>query len=276
MQTLAQRIRAKEFARSRKGFDAGEVESFLEMLADEVEALETELRKESVRANALERRVLTPEQAEGNLEAAFLAAAETKQKLIDEAQERARQIIIEAREEADRLVTVPKAEAHRAQEESSAILLQAKERLEQASREASAIEERARAEAALIEADSASRGRHAVEEAERRAQETIEAARHEAAIRIAAAQRESSDIRAELEAEHTELLDRVRSLQTAVVGMLEHGAARSREIAAVLEPKDEVPERSVADDPTTAIPTAAIEPVLGPHDIEDVPTAEAG
>ena len=86
MQTLAQRIRAKEFARSRKGFDAGEVESFLEMLADEVEALESELRKESVRANALERRVLTPEQAEGNLEAAFLAAAETKQKLMKTAQ----------------------------------------------------------------------------------------------------------------------------------------------------------------------------------------------
>lgn len=238
MQTLAQRIRAKEFARTRKGLDAGEVESFLETLADEVEALETELRKETVRANALERRVLTPEQAEGNLEAAFLAAAETKQKLIDEAQERARQIIIEARDEADRLIEVPKTEAHRAQEESSAILLQAKERLESATREATSIEERARAEAALIEADSASRGRQAVEEAERRAQETIDAARHEAAIRIAAAQRESADVRAELEAEHAELLERVRALQTAVVGMLEHGAARSRDVAAALEPVD--------------------------------------
>ena len=118
MQTLAQRIRAKEFARSRKGVDADEVDSFLANVADEVENLESELRKETVRANALERRVQTPEQAEGNLEAAFLAAAETKQKLIDEAQERARQIIIEAREEADRLVEVPKTEAQRAQEES--------------------------------------------------------------------------------------------------------------------------------------------------------------
>ena len=239
MQTLAQRIRAKDFARGRKGFDTAEVTAFLSSLADEVETLESELRKETVRANALERRVQTPEQAEGNLEAAFLAAAETKQKLIDEAQERARQIIIEAREEADRLVEVPKVEATRAQEESTAVLLQAKEHLEHANREAAAIEERARAEAALIEADSASRGRQAVEEAERRARETIDAARHEAAIRIAAAQRESSDVRAELEAEHAELLERVQSLQTAVVAMLEHGAARSRDIASVLEPIDD-------------------------------------
>jgi len=249
MQTLAQRIRAKEFARSRRGVDAGEVEAFLASLADDVEALESELRKETVRANALERRVQTPEQAEGNLEAAFLAAAETKQKLIDEAQERARQIIIDARDEADRLTEVPKTAAQKAQEESSAILLQAKERLEAANREATSIEERARSEATQLEADAAERGRHAVDEAERRAQETIDAARHEAAIRIAAAQRESSDIRAELEAEHTELIERVRALQTAVVGMLEHGAARSPDIAAVLEPVEDdepMPERAEA------------------------------
>ena len=63
----------------------------------------------------------------------------------------------------------------------------------------------------------------------------------QAAIRIAAAQRESSDIRSELEAEHTELIDRVRALQTAVVGMLEHGAARSPDLAAVLEPEQDDP-----------------------------------
>ncbi len=254
MQSLAQRIRAKEFQRTRKGFDPVEVDGWLATIADEVEDLEAELRRESVRANALERRVQSPQEAEGNLEAAFLAAAETKQKLIDEAQERARQIIIEAREEADRLVEVPKTEARRAQEESMAILLQAKERLESATREATAIEERARSEAAQLEADSAERGRRAVEESERRAQETIDAARHEAAIRIAAAQRESSDIRAELEAEHDELIERVRALQTTVVGMLEYGAARSTDLAAVLDPveatvSDEGLERERVDEP---------------------------
>lgn len=241
MQTLAQRIRAKDFERSRKGLDPAEVESFLYSIADDVEALESELRKETVRANALERRVLTPEQAEGDLGAAFLVAAETKQKLIDEAQDRARQLLIEARDEAERLVEVPRLEADRAREERATILSQAKERLEAAHREATSIEERARAEAALIEADSASRGRHAVEEAERQAHETIEAARHEAAIRVAAAHGESSDVRAELEAEHAELLDRVRALQTAVVEMLEHGAARSRDIATIHESADDMP-----------------------------------
>ena len=247
MQTIAQRIRAKEFSRGRKGFDSDEVTSFLSTVADEVEELEAELRRETVRANALERRVQSPEEAEGNLEAAFLAAAETKQKLIDEAQERAREIIIEAREEADRLVDVPKNEARRAQEESSAILLQAKERLEYAQREAASIEERARAEAAQLEADAAERGRRAVEESERRAQESIDAARHEAAIRIAAAQRESADVRSELEAEHTELIERVRALQTAVVGMLEYGAARSPDLAAVLDPSEETAEEPDSD-----------------------------
>ena len=238
MQTIAQRIRSKEFTRGRKGFDSDEVNAFLTAVADDVEELEAQLRKETVRANALERRVQSPQEAEGTLEAAFLAAAETKQKLIDEAQERAREIIIEAREEADRLVEVPKNEARRVQEESSAILLQAKERLESAQREAASIEERARSEATQLEADAAERGRRAVEESERRAQEAIDAARHEAAIRIAAAQRESSDIRSELEAEHDELIERVRALQTAVVGMLEYGAARSPDLAAVLDPAE--------------------------------------
>lgn len=238
MQTLAQKIRAKEFTRARKGLDIDEVKAFLAAIADEVEELESELRKETVRANSLERRVQSPHEAEGSLEAAFLAAAETKQKLMDEAQERARQIVIEAREEAEKLVATPKEEARRTQEESTAILLQATERLESAQREAAAIEERARAEAAKLEAEAAERGRRAVDEADRRAQETIDAARHEAAIRIAAAQRESSDIRAELEAEHTELIERVRGLQTAVVGMLEHGAARSPDLAAVLDTGD--------------------------------------
>ncbi|MDJ0790878.1 MAG: DivIVA domain-containing protein [Acidimicrobiia bacterium] len=247
MQTIAQRIRSKEFARGRRGFDSDEVTNFLATVADEVEELEAELRRETVRANALERRVQSPEEAEGNLEAAFLAAAETKQKLIDEAQERAREIIIDAREEADRLVEGPRNEARRAQEESSAILLQAKERLESAQREAAAIEERARAEAAQLEADSAERGRRAVEESERRAQESIDAARHEAAIRIAAAQRESADIRSELEAEHNELIDRVRALQTAVVGMLEYGAARSPDLAAVLDPSEDAGDEESAE-----------------------------
>ena len=252
MQPIANRIRAKEFSRSRKGFDEVEVTTFMASLADDVEELEAALRRETVRANNLERRVQTPEEATGDVEAAFLAAAETKQKLIDEAQERAREIVIEAREEAERLVANPKEEARKAAEESSAILLQAKERLESAQREASSIEERARAEAAQIEADSAERGRRAVEESERRAQETIDAARHEAAIRIAAAQRESSDIRAELEAEHTELIDRVRSLQTAVVGMLEHGAARSPDLAAVLHPDDLLSDDDLGEAEATA------------------------
>ncbi len=236
MQSLTDQIRSKEFTRSRKGFDEDEVTGFLTKVASDVSELEANLRKEGVRANALERKIQAPLQAEDNVEAAFLAAAESKQQLLDEAQARADEMISEARREATRLVEVPKMEARRAQEESTAVLLQAKERLESATREAASIEERARAESTQLEAESAERGRRAVEESERRAQETIDAARHEAAIRIAAAQRESSDIRSTLEAEHEELVDKVRSLQAAVVGMMEHGAARSPALAAVLDP----------------------------------------
>jgi DivIVA domain-containing protein len=238
MQSLTDQIRGKEFARSRRGFDAEEVTAFLQRLAEEVSELEADLRREGVRANALERKIQVPLQAEGNVEAAFLAAAESKQQLLDEAQARAEEMIADARSEVARLVEVPKSEALRAQEESTAVLLQAKERLDSAAREAASIEERARSESTQLEAESAERGRRAVDEADRRAQETIDAARHEAAIRIAAAQRESSDIRATLEAEHTELIEKVRSLQAAVVGMIEHGAAHSPALAAVLEPTE--------------------------------------
>lgn len=246
MQSLTDQILKKEFTRSRKGLDTEEVTRFLDTLAESVSELEAELRREGVRANALERRVQAPQEAEGNLEAAFLAAAESRQHLLDEAQERAQTMITEARAEAALLVEVPKLEAERAQKESAAILLQAKERLETATREASSIEERAKTEATQLEAESAERGRRTVEEADRRAQETIDAARHEAAIRIAAAQRESSDIKTTLEAEHVELVEKVRSLQAAVVGMIEHGAARSPALAAVLESKDSEPDVEAA------------------------------
>jgi len=242
MQSLSDQIREREFTRSRRGFDPDEVTTFLQGLVAQVSELEADLRKEGVRANALERKIQAPHQAEGNVEAAFLAAAESKQHLLDEAQDRAEKMIAEARSEASRLVEVPKMEANRAQEESAAILLQAKERLESASREASSIEERARSESTQLEAESAERGRRAVEEADRRAQETIDAARHEAAIRIAAAQRESSDIRSTLEAEHVELVEKVRALQATVVGMIAHGAARSPVLAAVLDPTADEPD----------------------------------
>jgi DivIVA domain-containing protein len=242
MQSLSDQIRDREFTRARKGFDSDEVTTFLRRLVTQVSELEAALRKEGVRANTLERKIQAPHQAEGNVEAAFLAAAESKQHLLDEAQDRAEKMIAEARSEASRLVEVPKMEAHRAQEESAAVLLQAKERLESASREASSIEERARSESTQLEAESAQRGRRAVEEADRRAQETIDAARHEAAIRIAAAQRESSDIRSTLEAEHVELVEKVRALQATVVGMIEHGAARSPVLAAVLDPTSDEPD----------------------------------
>jgi len=146
MQSLTDQIRSKEFERARRGFDTDEVTNFLNRLAEEVSELEADLRREGVRANALERKLQVPLQAEDNVEAAFLAAAESKQHLLDEAQDRVQQMISDARAEAARLVEVPKLEAQRAQEESTAILLQAKERLESASREASSIEERAEAE----------------------------------------------------------------------------------------------------------------------------------
>jgi len=245
MQSLTDQIRGRDFTRSRKGFDADEVTTFLDTLAEQVSELEADLRKEGVRANALERKIQAPLKAEDNVEAAFLAAAESKQHLLDEAQDRAEEMISNARSEAARLVEVPKMESVRAQEETTAILRQAKERLESATREAASIEERAHSESTQLEAESAERGRRAVEEADRRAQETIDAARHEAAIRIAAAQRESSDIRATLGAEHTELVEKVRSLQAAVVGMIEYGAARSPALAAVLEHPETEPDSSI-------------------------------
>jgi len=238
MQPLTNQILNREFKQARKGYNTEEVGRFLESVAGQVTDLEAALRKEGVRANALERKLDAPSQVEGSVEAAFLAAAESKQHLLDEAQERVQQMITEARAEAAQLVKVPKSEASRAQEESASILLQAQERLEAANREASSIEERAKSETAQLEADSAERGRRTVEEADRRAQETIDAARHEAAIRIAAAQRESSDIRSTLEAEHAGLVDKVRSLQAAVVSMMELGAARSPALAAVLDATD--------------------------------------
>ncbi len=104
MQTSPDRIRDREFTRTRRGFDVKEVTAFLDKIAHEVAQLEVDLRRETVRANTLERRAHTPRQAEENVEAAFLAAAESKRHLLAEAQDRADQLVSEASAEAARLV----------------------------------------------------------------------------------------------------------------------------------------------------------------------------
>jgi len=234
MQSLAERILAKQFARSRRGIAPDAVTAFLADVAADVECLEAELRRETVKAITLARRIESPYNAEGDIQAAFLAAAETKQRLIDEAHFRAIEIIDEANTQAEALIQGSQEAARRVQDDRAAILLQAEERLAAASREATAIEDLAHARAEALEADTAERARQVREEVDRRASEIIAAARNEAAIRITAAKRTGEDIRNALEAQHEDLIERVRSLRRAVTNMLEDGVAHSGELAAVI------------------------------------------
>ena len=80
----------------------------------------------------------------------------------------------------------------------------------------------------------------------------MEAAPRQEPIRGSAAQSNSADLMYEIEADHAELIERVRALQTAVVGMLEFGAARSPDLAAVLDP-DESDVEDAADPGAEAV-----------------------
>jgi DivIVA domain-containing protein len=242
MDTLATAIRGKRFEPSKRGYSKRAVDAFLEEMAEAVARLEEAYRQETVRSQALRRRVEISGDAVDSVEAAYIAAAEAKQKLLDEATSRANQILHDAEVEAERIVAEPRLEAQRTRKEAEDILLQAKARLEAAEREARKLAnstagrvDEARAEADRIRARAARDAEAMIADATRERDEILTGARTDALVLVEQSQRESAELVAATKDERDEIVRALTSLKVAVADMLAKGARGSEAIRVVLD-----------------------------------------
>ncbi len=144
MDALSTQISSRSFDKVKRGFDPGAVTSYLAKLGDQVAKLEDELRVARKRIQDLQHRTKDVSAADTVVRTAFLAAADSKAKLIEEAEVKARQIIQDAEMRAAQLG------GNTGSAEAEALLLEARRRLEDSERAALARREQAEREAQEI------------------------------------------------------------------------------------------------------------------------------
>lgn len=151
----ADQIRRRKFATVRRGYDPDQVDDYLNQVAEQVEALETDLRDERLAAArqrpgepvdeqpaattaAMPAMMAAPAPAAESEEAAYeriskrfasvlKSADEEAQKLIDQARAEATKLLDDARAEADRIRVDAQANAEQARATSAAELAKARE-----------------------------------------------------------------------------------------------------------------------------------------------------
>lgn len=201
MDSLAESIDRRSFDVGRRGYNRAQVDGFLAEIAASIAILEENLRDTLIHKRELERRRVGNREAEDSVETAYVAAAEAKQKLLSDAEERAALVLRDAEIESARLLAEPRAAAEQARLDAEGLLLQAQARLDAASSEAESI---------AAEADMA----------------RVEASRL-GEIDIATAAEESERLRAEALAESTRLIDSAHEEADAV---LAEATARASEV----------------------------------------------
>lgn len=201
MDSLAESIDRRSFDVGRRGYNRAQVDGFLAEMAASIAILEENLRDTLIHNRELERRRVGNREAEDSVETAYVAAAEAKQKLLSDAEERAALVLRDAEIESARLLAEPRAAAEQARLDAEGLLLQAQARLDAASSEAASIA----AEADMVRAEASRLGE----------------------IDIATAAEESERLRAEALAESTRLIDSAHEEADAV---LAEATARASEV----------------------------------------------
>lgn len=144
MDTLSTQIASRTFDIVKRGYEPGAVDAYLRKIGDQVGKLEDAIRVGRKHVEALELRTKDVGDADTVVRTAFLAAAESKAKLIAEAETRASEIIADAKRHAATLGAVS------ADTEAESLLFEARRRLEESERSAMARREQAEREAAEI------------------------------------------------------------------------------------------------------------------------------
>ena len=148
MDALSTQISSRSFDTVRRGYDPRAVDSYLAKLGEQVAKIEDELRVVRSKLETVEKQTQNIRDADTIVKTAFLAAAESKAKLIAEAETTAAEIIGAAEDKAQGIAAG--AEAGDEREEAMAMLREARRRLEESERQAVARREEAELEAQAI------------------------------------------------------------------------------------------------------------------------------
>ena len=97
-------IRKQEFGKQLRGYDVDEVQSFLEMVADEFEAAQTAKSQLSKKVEFLEAKLKEYQQMESNLQDAMMNAQKAGRSAEEESGKRSELIIQNSQLEADRIL----------------------------------------------------------------------------------------------------------------------------------------------------------------------------
>jgi DivIVA domain-containing protein len=253
MDSLVASLRQRSFSVARRGYDRSQVDEFLDELATSIATLEDSARDALIQNREIERRRLGNREVEESVESTYVAAAEAKQKLLSEAENRAAMILRDAEIEAARLLSNPRAAADRLRRDAEGILRQAQARLEAAAQEANAIEAEAKRVLGETEREADAALAAAAEEAERirseatgASREEIAAAHEEAATVLADARNRAAEVYeeerrrsierfAESRDEYEEVARHLRALKEATGDMLTNALRDYGAIRLVLE-----------------------------------------
>ncbi|MCB2198075.1 DivIVA domain-containing protein [bacterium] len=97
-------IRKQEFSKQLRGYDVDEVQSFLEMVADEYEAAQTSKGQLAKKVEFLEAKLKEYQQMESNLQDAMMNAQKAGRSAEEESGKRSELIIQNSQLEADRIL----------------------------------------------------------------------------------------------------------------------------------------------------------------------------
>lgn len=98
-------IKKQEFSRAMRGYDAAEVRSFLETIADEFELLTESVRTKTSEVETIKSELVTYKRIEQNMKEALVTAQETLRDARDDSRREADLIKKEAQFEAERIIT---------------------------------------------------------------------------------------------------------------------------------------------------------------------------
>lgn len=253
MDSLAESVAGRSFEVARRGYDRGEVDAFLSDLSGKVASIEDQLKDALIHMRSVELRQRGSREASDSVESAYVAAAEAKQKLLTNAEEKVSSMLRDAEIEAAQLLAEPRAGAEQARKDAEGLLLQAQARLETAEKEAKSVMEAAesrradidheveaemnsaRAEAESIRDEASRDAEKAIEEASGRAEAVIQEATDQASEVYETERRRAIDRLAKTRDEYEELARSLRALKDATGDMLTNALRDHEAIRVVLD-----------------------------------------
>lgn len=209
---LSDKLRETIFEQVRRGYDPIAVTSFLNKLSEEARQLEAALANANARVNALDRRLEERASNKNQVSAAFVAAADAKQGLLEDAERQANRIIDKARDQAARL-SGPHEDVEQSRLQVAELMLQAKRRL------------------AKAEADAA----EIIDVAKHQAETVTTRSRTEALAAIEGSKKEAEQLLANAQNEYRRISLMLRGLKSAVRETIASGEATHDEIRVVLD-----------------------------------------